>query len=61
MTSWVAGLWPATQLPNRYYSGFFIPGKPEVVIEIYYYVRVRQVNDAMAWSSPVWVGGFPSQ
>ena len=27
----------------------------------YYYVRVRQLNDAMAWSSPVWVGGFPSQ
>ena len=27
----------------------------------YYYVRVRQVNDAMAWSSPVWVGGYPSR
>ena len=27
----------------------------------YYYVRVRQLNDAMAWSSPVWVGGHPSQ
>jgi len=25
----------------------------------YYYVRVRQVNDALAWSSPVWVGGYP--
>lgn len=24
----------------------------------YYYVRVRLVNDAMAWSSPIWVGGF---
>ena len=27
----------------------------------YYYVHVRQLNDAMAWSSPVWVGGYPSQ
>ena len=27
----------------------------------YYYVRVRQTNDAMAWSSPVWVGGYPSR
>ena len=27
----------------------------------YYYVRVRQVNDAMAWSSPVWVGGYASR
>ena len=27
----------------------------------YYYVRVRQANDAMAWSSPIWVGGYPSQ
>ena len=27
----------------------------------YYYVRVHQVNDAMAWSSPVWVGGYPSR
>ena len=25
----------------------------------YYYVRVRQVNGAMAWSSPIWVGGYP--
>lgn len=25
----------------------------------YYYVRVRQANDAAAWSSPVWVGGYP--
>ena len=25
----------------------------------YYYVRVRQANDAMAWSSPIWIGGFP--
>ena len=23
----------------------------------YYYVRVKQLNGAMAWSSPVWVGG----
>ena len=23
-----------------------------------YYVRVTQTNDAIAWSSPVWVGGF---
>jgi hypothetical protein len=27
----------------------------------YYYVRIRQVDDAMAWTSPIWVGGFPSQ
>ncbi len=27
----------------------------------YYYVRVRQVNDAMAWSSPIWVGGYSSR
>ncbi len=27
----------------------------------YYYVRIRQANDAMAWSSPVWVGGYPSR
>ena len=27
----------------------------------YYYVRVVQTNDAQAWSSPVWVGGFPSR
>ena len=27
----------------------------------YYYVRVTQVNDAMAWSSPVWVGGYPNR
>lgn len=25
----------------------------------YYYMRVEQANDAMAWSSPIWVGGFP--
>ncbi|MDA1066151.1 MAG: DUF3604 domain-containing protein [Verrucomicrobia bacterium] len=24
----------------------------------YYYVRVVQANDAMAWSSPIWVGGY---
>ncbi len=27
----------------------------------HYYVRVTQVNDASAWSSPVWVGGYPSR
>ena len=25
----------------------------------YYYVRVRQVDDALAWSSPIRVGGYP--
>jgi hypothetical protein len=25
----------------------------------YYYMRVRQIDDAVAWSSPVWVGGYP--
>ena len=23
-----------------------------------YYVRVIQLNDGVAWGSPVWVGGF---
>ena len=27
----------------------------------YYYVHVRQLNDASAWSSPIWVGGYSSQ
>ena len=27
----------------------------------YYYVRVTQTNDATAWSSPVWVGGYPKR
>ena len=27
----------------------------------YYYVRVKQVDDAIAWSSPVWVGGFAAR
>ena len=27
----------------------------------YYFVRVTQENDAMAWSSPVWVGGHPTR
>lgn len=27
----------------------------------YYYVRVRQLDGAMAWSSPVWIGGEPSR
>ncbi len=27
----------------------------------YYYVRVRQVDGAMAWSSPVWIGGYPTR
>lgn len=27
----------------------------------YYYLRVRQTNGAMAWSSPIWVGGYPPQ
>ena len=26
----------------------------------YYYVRAVLANDAIAWSSPVWVGGYPS-
>ena len=25
----------------------------------YYYLRVTQTNDAIAWSSPIWVGGHP--
>ena len=27
----------------------------------YYYVRVTQANDAIAWSSPIWVGGYPKR
>ena len=27
----------------------------------YYFVRVTQADDAMAWSSPIWVGGFPKR
>ncbi len=27
----------------------------------WYYLRVRQADDALAWSSPVWVGGYPPQ
>lgn len=27
----------------------------------YYYVRVTQADDAMAWSSPIWVGGYPKR
>ena len=27
----------------------------------YYYVRIKQANDALAWSSPIWVGGFPKR
>ncbi len=25
----------------------------------WYFIRVTQSNDAMAWSSPIWIGGFP--
>lgn len=27
----------------------------------HYYVRVTQANDAIAWSSPIWVGGFKTR
>ncbi|MBM88128.1 MAG: hypothetical protein CMQ41_07075 [Gammaproteobacteria bacterium] len=27
----------------------------------YYYLKVQQANDAIAWSSPIWIGGFPSR
>lgn len=27
----------------------------------YYYFKVEQANDAIAWSSPIWVGGYPSR
>ena len=26
--------------------------------DYYYYLRVTQTNDAIAWSSPIWVGGY---
>ena len=44
--------------------------KREVSIEVldtgkrqgdYYYLRVVQANDAIAWSSPIWVGGHKKQ
>ena len=25
----------------------------------YYFMRVTQANDAIAWSSPIWIGGYP--
>ena len=27
----------------------------------YYFIRIKQANDALAWSSPVWVGGYPKR
>ena len=45
-------------------------GKREVEFEFtdqgnkqgdYYFVRVVQANDAIAWSSPVWIGGHNKQ
>jgi hypothetical protein len=27
----------------------------------YYYVRIRQIDDEYAWSSPIWVGGFDAR
>ena len=27
----------------------------------HYYVRVTQLDDGVAWSSPIWVGGFAKQ
>lgn len=27
----------------------------------YYFMRVRQANEALGWSSPVWVGGHPTR
>ncbi len=27
----------------------------------YYFVRVTQADDAIAWSSPIWVGGYPKR
>ena len=26
----------------------------------YYYIKIEQANDAIAWSSPIWVGDYPS-
>ena len=31
------------------------------VVGLYYYVRVVQANDAIAWSSPVWIGGHKAR
>lgn len=47
-----------------------VGGKKDVSFEVadegtvhgdYYYVRVKQANDAIAWSSPVWIGGYPKK
>jgi len=27
----------------------------------YYYFKVEQANDAIAWSSPIWIGGLSSR
>ncbi|MCZ6709114.1 MAG: DUF3604 domain-containing protein [Gammaproteobacteria bacterium] len=27
----------------------------------YYFMRIRQANEGLAWSSPVWVGGYPKR
>lgn len=27
----------------------------------HYFVRVRQADDSLAWSSPIWIGGYPSR
>ena len=27
----------------------------------YYYVRVQQLDGGMAWSSPIWVGGYSAK
>ena len=37
---------------------FEITLDPGVLHGDYYFVRVTQANDAIAWSSPIWVGGF---
>jgi hypothetical protein len=27
----------------------------------HYFIRVRQADDSLAWSSPIWIGGYPSR
>ena len=42
-------------------ANFAFEDSDEFGVGDYYYVRVRQLDGALAWSSPVWIGGFPVQ
>jgi hypothetical protein len=46
-----------TDIPME--TNFTFSEEDNIGVGDYYYVRVRQLDGAMAWSSPVWIGGFP--